>query len=168
MTAGQSVKQLGQTTASSSQKAQDDQPQPRKPSKILRVLPSRILPFDLALPEVSTDLNVAFVAYSSLLGLPDLPRNAHATSCWRVSIRRLRPPADPTQETANGATSPPTPAPRVLVPNGENTPSNDPASGTAEIKDEAILVCSPHVPIAQGHILLQGGLDGVEDWALVR
>lgn len=164
----QPTRQYGQN-ATAAQKPEEDQPQPKKPAKVLRVLSRRVLPSDLTLPEVSTDLSVAFVSHSSLISLPELPRNAHGTSCWRVTIRRLRPPTDPLQEsTPNNSSTQVTPGPRVLVPNGEVSSSHTTIPGAAEPKDEAILVCSPDVYVPQGHILLHEGLDGVEDWDLVR
>ena len=149
-----------------SQKSEEDQVQQKKPTKILRVLSRRALPPDLTLPNVSTDLNVAFVSWSSLASLIELPRSIRDRSCWRITVRRLRPPVDPTQEPH--VASPQTaPTPRVLIPNEETSPSHN-AANEADTKDETNLVCTPGVPVPHEHILLQEAVDGIEDWDLVR
>lgn len=125
-------------------------------SCVLRVLPSR---FSLLPPE-ETDTVFAYVSRATLVA----QCRAKETTPWRVRVRKLPPPTDPSQEQASGAPILP-PVPRVLIPNGETSGDSQPAE---EAHNELILAWSPDVAIPDGHIILSGKIETIENWDVVR
>ena len=137
-------------------------------NRVLRVLPRYLVP-DCSASNNSAEIDTVF-GYVSRATLAAQDGKIGTTSNpqpWRARIRRLLPPADPSQEQAPGA---PTlsPAPRVLIPNGDTSNSKNAPKPTEQVHDEVILVWSPEVAVPEGHLVLSSQIEDVEDWDMVR
>ncbi|OCH84801.1 AAA-domain-containing protein [Obba rivulosa] len=138
----------------------------KRRSKILRVLPARLLSSEI--PDAGSETITAFVSRTTLCALSKQnPASTSLRSCT-VLVQRIRSPSDPTAEQPSSAQSmDAAPAPRVLIPNGEQKDASE-TSENAVSKNEVSLIWSPEVQIPDGHIVLQVVVDGVEDWDIVR
>ncbi|GBE85761.1 Peroxisome biosynthesis protein [Sparassis crispa] len=135
----------------------------RRQTRTLRVLPQRIFPPS---SPVDSEVAIAYVSRAVLASLDEEPQAVKRVKSWRAVVRRVRPPADPTQEQAgHGPSALAAPAPRVLVPNADGVNGRPPSPAQ---NDEVVVVWSPEVTIPGGHIVFHGIVDGVDDWDLVR
>jgi len=140
-----------------------------KRTLVMRVLPRHSFSSTLSVassPSADSDLTIAYVSRSTLSSLGGQgPEGAVSTTIhsWQASLRKIKPPQDPSQEQVSLAPAL-MPAPRILVPNGDNTPVK-PSTIT---NNEILVKWSPKVPIPSGHILLTGVVDGVDEWDLVH
>ncbi|CCL98466.1 uncharacterized protein FIBRA_00464 [Fibroporia radiculosa] len=139
----------------------------KKPTLPLRVLPTQFftLPTSSAyLSDSESELAIAYVSHATLASLYDTCPSA--LSSWHASVRRIKPPVDPTEvHTSDGPDS--VPVPRVLVPSGETSKTMVPLTHKS-LDDEVILVWSADVPVPGGHIVFSTPVDSVQDWNLVR
>ncbi|KZT66890.1 AAA-domain-containing protein [Daedalea quercina L-15889] len=135
-------------------------------TRAMRVLPQRLLQSPPApiIPVRETDAVLAYVSRATLTSQGETSGSPSDPQPWRARIRRLSPPSDPSQEQAHGAPTSPL-VPRVLVPNGE---AKGAAQTPEQVRDEVVLVWSPAVFVPEGHIVLRGQVDDVEDWDMVR
>jgi len=139
-------------------------PTSRKPSytTLLRVLPASVFSYHLAIP---SDLgSVVFVSprmlsVARLEGL--LPPDSHTT--FIADVKRLDPPTDPA-----GATNPPpsdaAAVAKVLNPS-EATKREDDKEEPSKIDHVRVIGVDG---VLDGQMILAGGVDGVEDWDVVR
>ncbi|TFY54857.1 hypothetical protein EVJ58_g8610 [Rhodofomes roseus] len=139
------------------------------PVRVMRVLPHRLVPSSPTtshrLPDA--DVVIAYVSRAALTSLAEASGSASNPSPWRARVRRLPPPSDPSQEQNSGGPASP-PAPRVLVPNGEASAAKAPSQPPEKARDEVVLVWSPEVPVPEGHVVISGQIENVEDWDMVR
>ncbi|KAI0919744.1 hypothetical protein AcV5_001721 [Taiwanofungus camphoratus] len=139
----------------------------KKQTRTLRSLPQRLMPSTSSLTSLTgdeADLTVAYVSRVTLCSLSEEFPPSPTVKSWRALLRRIPPPSDPTQELTPAPSA--DPAPRVLVPNGEPSAVKPPP--LSAVNDEVVLVWSSSIPMPEGHIVLQGSVDGIEDWDLVR
>ncbi|KZT01895.1 AAA-domain-containing protein [Laetiporus sulphureus 93-53] len=154
----------GKTDGFSTDKGMSEaKPQAKKrPARTMRVLPRRNVPSPTS-SDASPDLVIAYVSRATLAALNTDSAAVSELHSWKATLRRLPPPADPSQDSSSSATSIP-PAPRILKPNGDKGAEKPPVAQD----DEVILTWSAAIPIPEGHIMLQGNVDGIEDFDLVR
>lgn len=142
-----------------------------KPCRVLRVLPSRVMP---PYNPSSSSLDagsltaLAFVSRTLLNAIAGKPLYTKPTS-WIANAQKLSCPVDPSQDpNTSGTSTVPAAVPRVLVAQDQTLKASK-----AVIPDETpsnqILVCwSPDVPVPDNHVVLYGAVTGVEDWDQVK
>ncbi len=148
----------------------------KKPSRALRVLPSRtISPFRPSCPALQDGAitAIAFVSRVLLNSVAGQPLYAKPSS-WIASIQRLPPPVDPSGDsnTPTLVAPPPPPQPRVLVTQ-EHVPSKPTSSTVTDgdeegLREEVLVVWSPHVSVPDGHVVFHGSIGQVEDFDHVK
>ncbi|EMD35794.1 hypothetical protein CERSUDRAFT_115742 [Gelatoporia subvermispora B] len=151
---------------SSAEGERQSQAKIKRRSKLLRVLPARLVAF--VIPTTEQDTVTAFVSRDTLCALSEQSTATCSLRSCTALVQRLHPPADPTVETSpSSQSSGAVPVPRVLIPNGEQKGTSD-TQEDASAKNEVILCWSPDVQVPDGHVVLQAAVDGAEDWDLVR
>ena len=153
------------TEASSSASAEESA---KLSNRVLRVLPQGLVP-NVSRYSTSSETGTvpAYVSRATLAAQDGETGSTSNPRPWRARIRRLPPPADPSQEQASGALAS-SPAPRVLVPNGDISKNPSSQKPAEKVSDGVILVWSPEVVVPEGHIVLSGQTEDVEDWDMVR
>ncbi|KAI0796078.1 AAA-domain-containing protein [Abortiporus biennis] len=152
-----------------------DQPtkqQDQKPTRILRVIPSRVLSTFQPHKLPDEDSQYAAIAYVSetMLRLIRFTKGSKPSEeykeakTWIASVHRFIPPQDPTQEQREPATA--APVPRVLVPTDHSSAKPTPPAPPKD--DEVLVTWSPDVPVDSDLVILHGSVGGIEDWDMVR
>jgi peroxin-1 len=139
----------------------------RRRSRVLRVLPSRTLGSLQPSCSALQDESIAAVGFVSRVLLNEVAEKLlyARPQAWRATVKRLPPPADPSQESNASSAPTSTPAlPRVLVPQEKTAPKNIPGVVSNDGPPEILLVWSPDVTVPDGHIVFYGSTAGVEEW----
>ncbi|KAH9946561.1 AAA-domain-containing protein [Amylocystis lapponica] len=148
---------------SKQEKEATDRDPEKKNTRILRVLPTRMLPSIPASISVDPDMTVAYVSRTTLASLLGDPPSA-ATESSYARIRRIHPPQDPTQEQPSSTS--PLVVPRILLPGSAST-ARPLTPSSLSSNDDVIILWSPDVPVPQGHVVINNNMQGVDDWDLV-
>ncbi|OBZ72980.1 Peroxisome biosynthesis protein PAS1 [Grifola frondosa] len=137
--------------------------QPKR-SRTLRVLPRHLFAPISPAQGVGSDLTIAYVSRRTLASLAEQSFTSRSIKSWRTSVRHLTSPSSPEKEQATA--SPSQPASKVLIPGGDTNALK--MASTPSSKNEILLLWSPELPIPEGHIMLHGAVDGIEDWDIIR
>ncbi|THH28835.1 hypothetical protein EUX98_g5355 [Antrodiella citrinella] len=136
-----------------------------KTSRLLRAIPSRILPKTTAVCSALENGKVAAIAFVSKNTLRSVAldtQSPHNTAqSWIATVHRLSPPSDPTQVRSNDTVTPIAPVLRTLIP---TDPSASKTALPVVIKEEVLIAWSPDVPVPNGLIVFHGAVARVEDW----
>lgn len=171
--AGSSTKQATVSASSITSASAIPQSQPSEfPSKFLRVLPSSALSSTLSLKSINVDgytrpeplAYVARTTFFQLTGSGSESSTDFGAEFYLMTVKRLRPPADPTDMTPP-STSPQPVAPRILTAGG----SRDAAANTDGGKQQREVLVSWANGIPESHVVfLVGGIEAITNWDIIR
>ena len=157
----QTLKSAAPSNESSTISSQEAASHPKPPScrLLLRVFPISLL--RVSLPEPPDEQTIAYVSANMLAELVYERKLPALDKAYNATVRRLLPPQDPEESAVDAPVSPTT---KVLNPGSRGDAGKVPQ----EKKDvwDVVLQNSSEVPF--GQIVFVGGLDGVQDWDLVR
>jgi peroxin-1 len=141
----------------------------KRPARILRTLPSRIMPTfnpSCSSLEDGSVAAVGFVSNRLLNTLSELPPDAEPKN-WLATVRRIAGPQDPTQEP--GAAAPAAPAvPRILLPTDPNKPKAEATSDREILPNQILVSWTSELEIPDGHIVVYGSVAELVDWDQAR
>lgn len=140
----------------------------KKRVHFMRVLPRRFFSPPGSLTDASnSDRPIVYVSRAILMSLSQDTGMPTSVFSWSASVRKLKPPADPSRDQSSTVPAVP-PAPRILIPNGSSgtAPSDQPSAASSQ--NEVVLKWSPEYSVPYGHVVFDRGVPDINDWDLIQ
>lgn len=138
-------------------------PTPKTHSQILRVVPSRVI--NIPLPSFTGPESVGYVSPSTWAQIyPETPTPSPASTRMyhSATVKRLRPPLDPTPSTASTSAAPPV----AKVLNAGDKGLNKVADDAGKDPGKVYIATMDGIPAS--HVVFPDLVENVEEWDLVR